>query len=201
MQTTYLSCAETAKLVRTQLKKHFAGVKFSVRSDTYSMGASIRVKWTDGPCTTAVDAVVQQFSGSKFDGMIDMKHSHTSWLNPDGTAVTASDPGSEGSMGVNPAVRNWMPDPDAKLVHFQADYIFTDRTISYALLKRAYDRLAAKGYPVEAVEISDGGVSWGGEIKLVDHSKPRGFDMERELWLAARKTHCCPAAKNSAKSA
>ena len=51
---TYLSCAETAKLVRAALKKAFPGVKFSVKSSVYSMGASIRVGWTDGPVTKAV---------------------------------------------------------------------------------------------------------------------------------------------------
>lgn len=34
----YLSCAETAKLVRQALKEAFPGVKFGVRSSTYSGG-------------------------------------------------------------------------------------------------------------------------------------------------------------------
>ena len=37
----YLTCAETAKLVRSALKAAFPGVKFSVCSSTYSGGASI----------------------------------------------------------------------------------------------------------------------------------------------------------------
>ncbi|WP_109479903.1 LPD29 domain-containing protein [Paraburkholderia sp. C35] len=73
--TLYLSCAETAKLVRAALKEAFPGVKFSVRSSTYSMGASIRVGWVDGPNTKQVDAVVGGFSGSYFDGSIDYKGS------------------------------------------------------------------------------------------------------------------------------
>ena len=48
METKYLSCAETAKLVRTALKKNFPGVKFSVRSSVYSGGASIDVSWMLG---------------------------------------------------------------------------------------------------------------------------------------------------------
>jgi hypothetical protein len=48
-ESQYLSCAETAKLVRKVLKTAFQGVKFSVRSDTYSGGASIDIRWTDGP--------------------------------------------------------------------------------------------------------------------------------------------------------
>ena len=41
----YLTCAETAKLIRKDLKKNFPKIKFSVMSNTYSMGASIRVNW------------------------------------------------------------------------------------------------------------------------------------------------------------
>jgi hypothetical protein len=81
---TYLSCAETAKLVRNALKPAFPGVKFSVRSSTYAGGASIHIGWTDGPQEAEVDKVVQPYAGSSFDGMIDLKTSNTDWLYPDG---------------------------------------------------------------------------------------------------------------------
>lgn len=71
----YLSCAETAKLVRQAVKEAFPGIKFSVRSSVYSGGASIDVSWIDGPTGKQVDAVVQNFSGAYFDGMIDYKGS------------------------------------------------------------------------------------------------------------------------------
>jgi len=35
----------------TRLKESFPGIKFSVKSSTYSMGASIRIRWLDGPNT------------------------------------------------------------------------------------------------------------------------------------------------------
>jgi hypothetical protein len=57
----YVSVAETAKQVRAALKKAFPGVKFSVRSTSYSGGSSVSVGWTDGPQTTEVDKVVQPF--------------------------------------------------------------------------------------------------------------------------------------------
>jgi hypothetical protein len=38
----YISVTDTAKIVRQELKKHFPGVVFSVRSSSYSMGASRR---------------------------------------------------------------------------------------------------------------------------------------------------------------
>lgn len=73
MSSQYLSCAETAKLVRAALKESFPGVKFGVRSSTYSGGASIRIDWTDGPNHSQVKAVADHFEGAYFDGMIDYK--------------------------------------------------------------------------------------------------------------------------------
>lgn len=68
----YLTAAETAKHVRAALKQAFPGAQFSVRTDTYSLGASIRVRWTDGPTSSAVAAVVNRFQGSDFDALTDM---------------------------------------------------------------------------------------------------------------------------------
>lgn len=75
MATKYLTCAETAKLIRQALKEAFPEVKFSVKSSVYSGGASIRVKYTDGPNTKQVEAVAKVFEGSYFDGMQDYKGS------------------------------------------------------------------------------------------------------------------------------
>lgn len=77
----YISCTDTAKLVRKALKQSFKGIKFSVRSKTYSGGASIDISWTDGPTTKQVDEVAGQFAGATFDGMIDLKSYHRSDLN------------------------------------------------------------------------------------------------------------------------
>ena len=73
MSTQYLSCAETAKLVRAALKESFPGIRFSVRSSTYSMGASINISYTNGPTYDAVKNVVAMFEGAYFDGMTDYK--------------------------------------------------------------------------------------------------------------------------------
>lgn len=100
----YLSCAETAKLVRKALKADFPGVKFSVRSSTYAGGASIHVGWTDGPSEREVDATLGLYQGSTFDGMTDMKSYHDSFL-----------------MG-----EDGLPE----LVHFGADFVTPSRSIS-----------------------------------------------------------------------
>jgi hypothetical protein len=86
MSTRYISCADTAKLVRAALKKEWPTIKFSVRSDTYAGGASIDIKWTDGPTDAMVGRVTSKFAGATFDGMIDLKSHHDSILN--GEAVS-----------------------------------------------------------------------------------------------------------------
>jgi hypothetical protein len=61
--------------VRQALKEAFPGVKFGVRSRTYSGGASMRVQWMDGPNAAQVEAVTGRFEASYFDGSIDYKGS------------------------------------------------------------------------------------------------------------------------------
>lgn len=71
MAKRYINAAETAKLVRQALRESFPGVKFSVRSDSYSMGSAVRIRWQDGPTTKQVQSVAGCFDGTYFDGMID----------------------------------------------------------------------------------------------------------------------------------
>ena len=75
MTTKILTCAETAKLIRQVLKESFPGVKFSVKSSTYSGGASVSIRWTDGPNDAQVRAAVGSFDGAYFDGSIDYQGS------------------------------------------------------------------------------------------------------------------------------
>lgn len=102
--TEHLSCAETATLVRGALKQAFPSVKFSVRSKTYSGGASINVEWTDGPKPSDVERITNLYTGASFDGMIDLKSYHDS--------ILVDESG-------NPRV-----------VSFGSDYIFTRRNVS-----------------------------------------------------------------------
>jgi len=74
--TEYLSCADTAKLVRVALKEAFPGVKFSVRSHNYAGGASIDVGWMDGPTAEAADSVGSRFRRATFDSMTDCMNYH-----------------------------------------------------------------------------------------------------------------------------
>lgn len=178
MQKTYISCANTAKLIRGALKRAFPGVKFSVVSSVYSGGASIRVKWTDGPTGSMVEAIAKQFAGGRFDGMIDMKIGVSHWLMPDGSVTIASNPGTIGSAGSIPAEREWMPSPDAKLVSFGADYVFCNRDLSERFLRHATARLARGGYEVfktAPVVVS----KWGSaSVQGLDYDQERALHYE-----------------------
>ena len=154
----YLSCAETAKLVRVALKKAFPGVKFSVRSSVYSGGASMRVGWIDGPTEKAVKAVAGAYAGGGFDGMIDMAYSVEAWLMPDGSASFASSPGTTGSMGVYEPFENAAPAPGAKKVRFGADYVFCDKEYSVPVYSAAVEKVCAD-YGVDVPEIKISGSS------------------------------------------
>ena len=70
-QATYLDCTEVAALIRADIKAAFPGVKFSVTTSRYSGGSSVRIGWTDGPLTSAVDAAIARYDCQGFDGMTD----------------------------------------------------------------------------------------------------------------------------------
>ena len=65
------SWALGAANIRTELKRAFPGVKFSVTSKSFSMGCSIGVRWTDGPTVDQVEAVVNKYEYGTFDSMTD----------------------------------------------------------------------------------------------------------------------------------
>ncbi len=89
---------------RTQgAQKRTPGVKFSVRSQTYAGGSSININWTDGPTEPRVQQTTQLFAGATFDGMTDMQSYHDSLLSTD---------------------------DGAEVVHFAADFVSCQRTLS-----------------------------------------------------------------------
>jgi hypothetical protein len=131
MTVTYLSTADTAKLIRAELKKAFPKTTFSVRSKVYSGGSSIRVTWSDGPTDAAVQSLLNRFRGSDFDGMQDMKISREAvWL-------------------------------DGRRVRMGADHIFTKRSYSHAFAAHVARSVALKyGVPEAAVVERHEGYGW-----------------------------------------
>lgn len=80
----YETTLETAKKIRKKLKKEFdhlgLGARhFSVTSSKYS---SITVSWEDYPSEEDVEAIIYQYTGKYFDGMIDLEE-NTGYTDPD----------------------------------------------------------------------------------------------------------------------
>jgi hypothetical protein len=111
----YVSAKETATLIRQALRAGWPGVKFSVRTRTYAGGASVDVKWTDGPTEDEVRATTNRYRGASFDGMRDLKEFHDT--------VIVDEEGRP------------------ELVHFGAHFVGTDRKVSDALVAAATDLL------------------------------------------------------------
>lgn len=65
--------ALAAKNIKLELRDKWPHVKFSVRSDSFSMGDSVSVHWELGPTTKQVDEILHKYVTSSFDGMQDLK--------------------------------------------------------------------------------------------------------------------------------
>lgn len=72
----YATAALGSRNLKKQLAKVFPGVKFSVRSDTFSGGDSIDVSWTLGPTTREVCAISDRYQEGSFNGMEDIYESN-----------------------------------------------------------------------------------------------------------------------------
>lgn len=57
----------TSAHVKAELRKKFPGVKFSVRSDVYSLN----IRWELGPTKEQVEAITWKYKDGRFDGMTD----------------------------------------------------------------------------------------------------------------------------------
>ena len=186
----YITVAETAKLIRKVLKEKFPTQKFSVRSDSYAGGASIDISWKDGPVSKDVEGVTNIFSGKRFDGMIDMADCISHWLMPDGTIQVAHAPGTEGSRGIYPAIETVQPHPEARLIHFMADYIFCQRAYSQAGLTKVAAEVVAEysqytNVQIPVFEVIDGG-EYSAHIATRDHRPmfPGSCDSIRDLIMS-----------------
>lgn len=69
------SHAAAAAAIKAELKTKFPGIKFSVTSDSFSMGDSVHVNWTDGPTDTEVDDIIKKYQYGHFNGMEDIYES------------------------------------------------------------------------------------------------------------------------------
>ena len=68
----YPTAKLAAKNIRTELKRGFPGIKFSVTSDVYSGGDSVDVRWYMGPTVKEVEKITGKYQEGSFNGMEDI---------------------------------------------------------------------------------------------------------------------------------
>lgn len=140
----YIDAADAAKLIRKAIAREFPGVTFSVTTDKYSGGATVNIKWVDGPTTKQVEAVTNAYRGRGFDGMIDLAYCKDSWLLPDGTVKAATSQGSSGSGGMDKPYSLPKPHPKAELVHFGSSYVSCSREHSPEFVRWVAEQMQTK---------------------------------------------------------
>lgn len=72
------SHAAAAASIKAELSKKYPGIKFSCKSDSFSMGDSVDVYWSLGPCTSEVDNIIGKYQYGHFNGMEDI-YENTNW--------------------------------------------------------------------------------------------------------------------------
>ena len=133
VRTIYEGAAQTAKRVRRLLKRQFPGVKFRVRSKTYSGGSSVDVSWTDAIRRESVERAVKWLESAEFDGMIDLK----TYCPPEGL------------------------DENGELVRIHgADFIHCQRSLSDAKVAEMDQRVRDIFRPEDAEKILAGSDRW-----------------------------------------
>jgi hypothetical protein len=132
----FLTCAETAKLVRAELKKQFPDFKFSVKSSKYAGGASVDITWDNGLPQSEVEKFIDKFSGAGFDGMVDLKYYKYHWLMADGSVQVASCEYEE--------IDTERPD-GAIAVQFGADYICCNRHLTKDIQRKIAEDISKIG--------------------------------------------------------
>lgn len=157
--------------IRTELKRNFPGVKFSVRKESYDC---YRIGWCDGPTTEQVDAIVGKYKTGTFDAYTDY---HGSEDNPFSVQFggcdyifTQKEVTDEGIK----KVREMFPDlneQNFRSYHFEND-IVARATISdsfdQVIYKLAYHTdLSPKVEPKEAQAAEP----ISGEFSIVDYSE------------------------------
>ena len=171
----FIRTAEVAKMIRMDLKDHFPGVKFSVRSDHGSIG----VHYMDGVEKALVKSLVEKYEGAGFDGSIDMQYYKSHYLLPDGSICLASNSGSDRSGGYVPH-KEYPKPPGAEKVNLGVKYVFVTQHYSTEAVTKAVEAaapdLCVKIYPAGDEYWS--GASWSLDLSGLDFYQSRAIDKE-----------------------
>lgn len=95
-----------AKNIRIQLAAAFPEIKFSVKSERYSGGDSIRVGWIDGPTSKQVDEIIQRYRAGSFNSSDDSyDYQRDAWTDAFGDAKYIFSSRSNSDKAIESALR------------------------------------------------------------------------------------------------
>ena len=195
MEAKYISTKELAVYIRKGLAQRWPGQVFSVKSDSYAGGSSVRVGWTDGPSESQVRRFTDPLDGEGFDGMIDMAYYNRHWQMPDGSIVYAGTDGTQGSMGVVAAHKLTKP-AGAVEVNIYAS-VSTSRHESPDMVRAALTYLCTfAGWDVPEVPVREW--RWKGKTTISHDFDPYrycGWDEQRKARDMAQAIHHWDATK------
>lgn len=133
-----------AKNIRIELARAFPGIKFSVKGRSFSGGDAIDVRWTDGPVSAQVDAIIGRYAAGSFNGMDDLyTYAHSAWCDAFG---------------------------DAQYVHANRDS--SDRAIASAIryvAAKYAGNFAARGIAAPSIADYRAGKCWGVQVMDGDY--------------------------------
>ena len=132
------SHAGAAAAIKAELKAAFPGIKFSVTSDSFSMGDSVHISWTDGPTTEEVKAISGKYQYGHFNGMEDIyEHTNRREDIPQSKYVSESRSKSEIVTNLLPTFKAlFSPDQETDW-HNNPEQIFFNVSFSISLPKHS----------------------------------------------------------------
>jgi len=78
--------ARASANIKRELAQAFPGIRFQVRSDSFSGGDSVDVRWENGPMSAEVEAITGKYQHGSFDGMQDLyEYDHSAFAEAVGT--------------------------------------------------------------------------------------------------------------------
>lgn len=157
---TWLRTGDVSRNLRAILKREFPGVKFTVHSDTYSMGDSVHVRWVDGPDRDAVQGIVDIFGehgGKMTDGYEFTTTAATELCGSFSYAFTGRE--------ITPATRKAVEDLIRANLH-GADDDCIYREANIALSQTSFPN---GEYEIEGIEFADGHY----KVKVAAKNRPR----------------------------
>jgi conjugative element/phage-associated large polyvalent protein len=196
--TKLSSHAHCAKNIRAELKRKYPNFKFSVTSESFSMGNAVRVGWTDGPTEKEIGNIAKRYEYGTFNGMIDMYESHHSVFNDTFGSIKYA------STSRTLTKQRYIEAAEAMKVHIvfdqhdNMDYIKNDRDVQRRVSNWVRDTsfYVKQEVPVET-DGTENGVRYnsaknGIEIKfdskpeqeVIDNLKSKGFRWSRfsKVW-------------------